>query len=104
MRYCTYAAGVTIKLKSEPMRLDKAIAMCTKKLRLLRETLQINTNQALKDELHDMEDLTSALRQASVDAGASQIFFFFFGGGHLPVLLPSLFHFCITHCTLTDCP
>lgn len=61
-------AGVTIKLKSEPMRLDKAIAMCTKKLRLLRETLQINTNQALKDELHDMEDLTSALRQASVDA------------------------------------
>ena len=95
MRYCTYAAGVTIKLKSEPMRLDKAIAMCTKKLRLLRETLKINTNQALKDELHDLQHLTSALRQASVDAGASQIFFFWGGDGDLHALVPSVLHFSL---------
>ena len=60
----------TAKLKSEPMRLEKAIAMCNQKLGLLRQTLQTNSNKALQDELADVQKLTSGLQQASVDASA----------------------------------
>lgn len=61
-------AGVAIKLKSEPLRLEKAIVLCKKRVNLLQETLRTDDNKAIRDELVQLQQLTAALQQASVDA------------------------------------
>lgn len=60
--------GVATKFKSEPMRLEKAIAMCKVKLTQLLKTLQTNTSPALRDELSQLQKLTTNLEQANADA------------------------------------
>lgn len=68
-----HAAGVVIKAKSEPVRLEKAITLCKKRLNLLEETLRTDDNKAIREEMTQLQQLFAALQQASVDAGAPQV-------------------------------
>ena len=59
---CTDIAGIPRKLKSEPMRLEKAIEMCAKRRESLRQSLQTDNNQLNQRELVMVRDLCSALQ------------------------------------------